>query len=142
MAGEEMYEPTAEGLIQLLKRLRAPDGCPWDRAQTRETLGRSLAGETAELLDAIDRGSAPEICDELGDVLMNALFQIVLAREKGEFTAEDVFRGSTLAEALFGHEFFVDFSLRSVLQNEVDTLLIPEISIHSQNIAMSISQQF
>lgn len=93
MAGEEMYEPTAEGLIQLLKRLRAPDGCPWDRAQTRETLGRSLAGETAELLDAIDRGSAPEICDELGDVLMNALFQIVLAEEKGEFTAEDVFRG-------------------------------------------------
>ena len=67
MAEEEMYEPTAEGLIQLLKRLRAPDGCPWDRAQTRETLGRSLAGETAELLDAIDRGSAPEICDRRGE---------------------------------------------------------------------------
>lgn len=94
MGGEgESYEPTAEGLVRLLERLRAPDGCPWDRAQTRETLGRSLAGETAELLDAIDRGDAPAICDELGDVLMNALFQAVLARERGEFTAEDVFRG-------------------------------------------------
>ena len=91
MSGES-YEPTAEGLVRLLERLRAPNGCPWDRAQTRETLGRSLAGETAELLDAIDRGDAPAICDELGDVLMNALFQAVLAAESGEFTAEDVFR--------------------------------------------------
>ncbi|UKI34356.1 MAG: hypothetical protein L6W00_13875 [Lentisphaeria bacterium] len=100
--GAEHYEPTAEGLLRLLERLRAPNGCPWDRAQTRETLGRSLAGETAELLDAIDRGDASAICDELGDVLMNALFQIVLAREKGEFTAEDVF-GGVIAKMIRRH---------------------------------------
>ena len=100
--GAEHYEPTAEDLLRLLERLRAPNGCPWDRAQTRETLGRSLAGETAELLDAIDRGDASAICDELGDVLMNALFQIVLAREKGEFTAEDVF-GGVIAKMIRRH---------------------------------------
>ena len=103
--GAEHYEPTAEGLLRLLERLRAPNGCPWDRAQTRETLGRSLAGETAELLDAIDRGDASAICDELGDVLMNALFQIVLAREKGEFTAEDVF-GGVIAKMIRRHAHF------------------------------------
>lgn len=74
------------------------------------------------------------------DIAVNDVHLVTVLHGIGN--AEDVFRGSTLAEALFGHEFFVDFSLRSVLQNEVDTLLIPEISIHSQNIAMSISQQF
>ena len=92
MSGES-YEPTAEGLVRLLERLRAPNGCPWDRAQTRETLGRSLAGETAELLDAIDRGNAPDICDELGDLLMNVIFQAVVAEERGEFTFQDVCGG-------------------------------------------------
>jgi MazG family protein len=86
------YEPTAEGLLQILERLRAPNGCPWDREQTRQTLSRHLAGEVAELLEAIDRDEPQEICDELGDVMMNVLFQAVVAAEKGEFTAEDVFR--------------------------------------------------
>jgi MazG family protein len=86
------FAPTAEGLLEILERLRAPDGCPWDREQTRQTLARHLAGETAELLDAIDHNDPAEICDELGDVLMNVLFQAVVAAENGEFTAEDVFR--------------------------------------------------
>lgn len=87
----ENYEPTAEGLLKILERLRAPGGCPWDREQTRQSLSRHLAEETAELLDAIDRNDPTEICDELGDVMMNALFQAVVAAEKGEFTARDVF---------------------------------------------------
>ena len=86
------YEPTAEGLLKILERLRAPNGCPWDREQTRQTLSRHLAGEVAELLEAIDRDDPHDICDELGDVMMNVLFQAVVAAEKNEFTAEDVFR--------------------------------------------------
>ncbi len=87
------YTPDAESLERILKRLRAPGGCPWDREQTRETLSRSLAEEAAEVLDAIDRGNAPDICDELGDLLMNVIFQAVVAEERGEFTFQDVCRG-------------------------------------------------
>ncbi|MDD3886461.1 MAG: nucleoside triphosphate pyrophosphohydrolase, partial [Victivallaceae bacterium] len=87
------YTATAESLLAILERLRAPGGCPWDREQTRETLARCLAGEVAELLDAIDRQKPADICEELGDVLMNVLFQAVVAAERGEFTAEDMYRG-------------------------------------------------
>ena len=87
------YTPDAESLERILKRLRAPGGCPWDREQTRETLSRSLAEEAAEVLDAIDRGNAPDICDELGDLLMNVIFQAVVAEERGEFTFQDVCGG-------------------------------------------------
>lgn len=88
----QSYPPTCDGLAAVLRRLRAPDGCPWDRKQTRESLSRHLAGETAELLDAIDRNNPQDICDELGDVLMNIFLQILVAEEKGEFGFEDVWK--------------------------------------------------
>jgi len=86
------YPPTAEGLLAVLRRLRAPGGCPWDREQTRQTLSRCLAEECAELIEAIDLDDPAKIREELGDLLMNALFQAVIAEEKGEFTLEDVWR--------------------------------------------------
>lgn len=64
--------------------------CPWDRAQTRETLRPYLVEEALELDDALARGSAEEIRHELADVLLNVAFQLVLAEESGEFTAADV----------------------------------------------------
>jgi len=82
----------AESLLRILRILRAPGGCPWDRAQTRRTLTRSLAGECAEVIDAIEADAPAEICEELGDLLMNALFQVVIAEEKHEFTMRDVWR--------------------------------------------------
>lgn len=90
---EEKFEPTAESLLAILERLRAPGGCPWDREQTRQTLSRSLAEECAELLDAIDRNDPADICDELGDLFMNVLFQAVIAAENGEFTYTDMAGG-------------------------------------------------
>ena len=83
----------ADSLMTILRRLRAPDGCPWDREQTRQSLAKHLDGECAELIYAIDRDDVPNICEELGDVLMNLLFQVVIAEEKGEFTLPDVWRG-------------------------------------------------
>lgn len=83
----------AESLLRILRVLRAPDGCPWDRAQTRHTLTRSLTGECAEVVDAIDRENVPGIREELGDLLMNVLFQVVIAEEKGEFTMAEVWKG-------------------------------------------------
>lgn len=87
------FAPDADSLMRILRILRAPDGCPWDRAQTRHTLTKSLAGECAELIDAIDRENAADICEELGDLLMNAFFQVVIAEEKGEFDLRAVWRG-------------------------------------------------
>lgn len=88
----ENYPPEAESLMRVLRRLRAPDGCPWDRKQTRNSLTRHLESECGELIDAIDRNDPPHICEELGDVLMNLLFQVVIAEENDEFTLEDVWR--------------------------------------------------
>ena len=86
------YPPNADSLMAILRKLRAPDGCPWDREQTRQSLVRHLEGECAELIYAIDREDVPNIREELGDVLMNLLFQVVVAEEKGEFTLSEVWQ--------------------------------------------------
>jgi MazG family protein len=83
----------AESLLRILRILRAPGGCPWDREQTRHTLTRSLTGECAEVVDAIDREDVDGIREELGDLLMNVLFQVVIAEEKNEFAMADVWKG-------------------------------------------------
>lgn len=88
----ENYSADADSLLRVLRRLRAPDGCPWDRKQTRTSLVRHLESECGELIDAIDRNDPPHIKEELGDVLMNLLFQVVIAEENGEFTLEEVWR--------------------------------------------------
>ena len=82
----------AESLLRILRILRAPGGCPWDREQTRRSLIRSLTGECAEVVDAIEADDPAAIREELGDLLMNALFQVVIAEEKHEFAMEDVWR--------------------------------------------------
>ena len=84
------FTPDADSLMRILRILRGPGGCPWDRAQTRHTLTKSLAGECAEAIDAIDREVPADICEELGDLLMNVLFQVTIAEENGEFTLKDV----------------------------------------------------
>ncbi len=86
------YPPTDESLLDILRKLRAPDGCPWDRKQTRQSLITHLDGECAELIEAISRNDSANICEELGDVLMNLFFQVVIAEENGEFTLADVYR--------------------------------------------------
>ena len=89
---QENYGADPESLMRILKRLRAPGGCPWDRKQTRESLSRHLDEECGELLEALASEPAEHICEELGDVLMNLFFQIVVAEERGEFTYADVWR--------------------------------------------------
>ena len=81
-----------EDLCQTVARLRAPDGCPWDREQTHQTLTRCLIDECSELLDTIDRMDLPHMREELGDVLIQVVFHAQLAAERGDFTFEDVAR--------------------------------------------------
>jgi MazG family protein len=76
-----------------MSRLRAPDGCPWDREQTPATLKPQLLEECYEVLEAIDSGLAPLLAEELGDLLLHVVFQAQIAREKGDFTFADVAAG-------------------------------------------------
>jgi XTP/dITP diphosphohydrolase/tetrapyrrole methylase family protein/MazG family protein len=75
-----------------MARLRAPDGCPWDREQTHQTLARCLIDECSELLDTIDRNDIPHMREELGDVLIQVVFHAQLAAERGDFDFDDVAR--------------------------------------------------
>jgi XTP/dITP diphosphohydrolase/tetrapyrrole methylase family protein/MazG family protein len=79
-------------LRQTMARLRAPDGCPWDREQTHQTLTRCLIDECSELLDTIDRNDIPHMREELGDVLIQVVFHAQLAAERGDFNFDDVAR--------------------------------------------------
>jgi tetrapyrrole methylase family protein / MazG family protein len=77
-------------LVELMAKLRAPDGCPWDRKQTHESLKPYLLEETYEVLETIDQHDAAKLREELGDVLLQVLFHSQIAAEAGTFTIEDV----------------------------------------------------
>ncbi len=79
-----------DSLIELMKRLRAPGGCPWDIEQTHESLRPYLIEEAYEVLEALDTGSDADLCDELGDVLLQVVFHAQLAAERNAFTIADV----------------------------------------------------
>ena len=77
-------------LVALLERLRAPDGCPWDREQTHSSLKRYLLEEAHEVFEAIDQEAPQRLAEELGDVLLQVLFHTQIAREAGDFAIADV----------------------------------------------------
>ena len=76
--------------IAIMARLRAPNGCPWDREQTFDSIKRHTLEETYEVFDAIDRRAWPDLKDELGDLLLQVLFYAQMADEAGYFSIEDV----------------------------------------------------
>ena len=80
-------------LVELMQRLLAPDGCPWDREQTLETLRTFVIEEAHEVVDAIDRGSPDALREELGDLLLQIVFQSEIGRNKGWFGPDDVVHG-------------------------------------------------
>ena len=71
--------------VEIMARLRAPDGCPWDREQTFDTIKRHTLEETYEVFDAIERRAWPDLKDELGDLLLQVLFYAQMAAEQGHF---------------------------------------------------------
>jgi tetrapyrrole methylase family protein/MazG family protein len=83
-------KPGFEALVGIMARLRAPDGCPWDREQDHQTLKRYFVEETYEVLEAIDSEDPDHLCEELGDALLQVVFHAQLAREEALFTIDDV----------------------------------------------------
>lgn len=80
-------------LTDIVARLRAPGGCPWDREQTHESLKRHLLEECYEALEAIDLGEPALLAEELGDLLVHVAFHADIAREAGHFTLAEVIAG-------------------------------------------------
>jgi MazG family protein len=94
IAARERLAPGAwfEKLVALQKRLRAPNGCPWDREQTHATLRTYLVEETYEVLDALESGDDAKFAEEMGDLLLQIVFHSQIATEEGRFTVADVIR--------------------------------------------------
>jgi MazG family protein len=86
-------------LVSVMERLRAPGGCPWDREQTYGSLAQYLLEESYEAFDAIqlaeESGEIEELTEELGDVLLQVVFHSTIAKEKGDFSIDDVAKGVT-----------------------------------------------
>jgi tetrapyrrole methylase family protein/MazG family protein len=81
-----------DALVAVMDTLRGPDGCPWDHAQTLQTLKPYALEEVHEVLEAIDGGVPEQHCDELGDLLLQVVFQSRIRKEEGHFDAYDVCR--------------------------------------------------
>ena len=82
-----------EDFLEIMRLLRSPGGCPWDREQTHSSIRRNFLEETYEVLDAIDRDDPHAMCEELGDVLMQIVFHAQIEAERGHFTMDDVVDG-------------------------------------------------
>ncbi len=91
--GEESQKDWLAEAIRIMARLRAKDGCPWDREQTHQSLKRYLMEESAEFLDALDDRNDEGMRDELGDVFMQVIFHAQIAAEERRFDMQDVARG-------------------------------------------------
>ena len=82
-----------EDLLEITRLLRGPGGCPWDAEQTHGSIRRNFLEETYEVLDAIDRDDAHDMCEELGDILMQVALHAQMEAERGRFTMADVVDG-------------------------------------------------
>ena len=82
-----------QSFVDTIAALRAPDGCPWDRAQTHTSIAKNMLEEAYEAVDAIEAGESAHISEELGDVLLQVVLQSQIAADEGTFTIEDVVSG-------------------------------------------------
>jgi tetrapyrrole methylase family protein/MazG family protein/ATP diphosphatase len=87
---DEQDGSTLARLVGVMRRLLAPDGCPWDREQSFASLRRYVLEEACEVIDAIDAGDKRALKEELGDLLLQVVFQAELARQEGSFAIDDV----------------------------------------------------
>ena len=97
MAGrkQKVKKAAIDDLLEVMSRLRAPDGCPWDREQDHRSIRLNAVEEVYELVDAIEAGDDTEMEEELGDLLLQVVFHAQMASERGAFDFEKVARNIT-----------------------------------------------
>ena len=88
-----MEKYSYEQLLDIIAKLRSPQGCPWDRAPTHESMIPCLRDECDEVVEAINNKDDDNLCEELGDVLLQVLLHAQIATEEGRFTMADVVNG-------------------------------------------------
>ncbi|QRN85236.1 nucleoside triphosphate pyrophosphohydrolase [Clostridia bacterium] len=108
-----------EEFIEIMKRLLSPNGCPWDRKQTHDSLKRYLIEESYEVYEAIEENSMEKLQDELGDVLMQVVFHSALAEQSGAFTLDDVIDGVQEKMIRRHPHVFADSSVNSAKEVEI-----------------------
>ena len=91
-----------DDLLEIIRVLRSPEGCPWDQVQTHQSIRRGLLEEAYEAAEGIDRDDADLLREELGDVLMQVVFHADIERQRGRFTMEDVVDG-VVKKLIFRH---------------------------------------
>jgi tetrapyrrole methylase family protein/MazG family protein len=79
--------------VEIIARLRAPDGCPWDKEQTHQSLRENLLSEAYEVLEALDEADSAKLREELGDLLLQVVLHAQIAKDDGEFEIDDVIKG-------------------------------------------------
>ena len=84
---------TLEDFVDIVAALRSENGCPWDKEQTHESLEKCLRDECEEVIEAIQNKDDDNLCEELGDVLLQVVMHSQIAKEEGRFTLEDVIDG-------------------------------------------------
>ena len=84
---------TVNQLLSIMKTLRSPEGCPWDREQTHSSIRNDALEEVYEVVDAIDTADNTALCEELGDMLLQVVFHSEIAEEEGAFTFDEVVDG-------------------------------------------------
>ncbi len=89
---EAVDHPACDEFVATIEALRAPDGCPWDREQTHQSIAHNMIEEAYEAVDAIEANDVAHLREELGDVLLQVVLQSRIAEDDGEFTIDDVCR--------------------------------------------------
>ncbi len=84
-----------DALVEIIARLRAPDGCPWDKEQTHQSLRGNLLSECYEVMEALDEGDPDKLYEELGDLLLQIVLHAQIAKDNGEFEIGDVVKSIT-----------------------------------------------
>lgn len=122
MKGAPASQIAFERLVRLVWRLRQDDGCPWDKAQTHESITKNMIEEAYEAVDAIHQADSEHLCEELGDVLEQVLLHAQIALDNQEFTLEDVCHG--LAEKLIRrHPHIFDTNSLAHMPSSADEVL-------------------
>ena len=124
-----------DGLMEVMYRLRAPGGCPWDAEQTHESLRSSLIEESYEVLDAINRNDLTALEEELGDLLLQVVFHAVIEEERAEFTMRDVITG-IVNKLIYRHpHVFGDVNVKSSDEVLVNWENLKQQEKHQQTVA-------
>ena len=118
MLNESKTLEALKKFISVVEELRSEHGCPWDKAQTHESMIKCLRDECEEVVQAIEEKDDDNLCEELGDVLLQVLLHAQIASEEGRFTIDDVVNG--LAEKMIRRHphVFGDEEFGSVEQNK------------------------